>query len=61
MKKCIKYNYQILKTWVVYVLLKKKFSDESAKLMDAHYNFTPRQKRLFGRIKRINKIQGGNK
>jgi len=58
MKKWMKYNTQIFMTWFVYVLCKKKLSDESIKFIQNHYNFKPREKKLFERIK---KIEGGNK
>lgn len=54
----MKYNTQIFMTWFVYVLCKKKLSDESIKFIQNHYNFKPREKKLFERIK---KIEGGNK
>lgn len=57
----IKYNYQIFKTWFVYILLKKKLSIQAIELMKDNYNFKPREKKLFERVKRINKIQGDNK
>jgi hypothetical protein len=58
MKNWLKYNFQIFMTWLVYVFFKKKLSDESVKFIENHYNFKPREKKLFERIK---KIQGGNK
>ena len=48
-------------TWFIYILLRKKISNKSIQLIDNNYNFKPREKKLFERIKRINKIQGGNK
>lgn len=61
MRKWLKYNSQIFKTWFVYIFLKKKISNKAIDLMDGNYNFKPREKKLFERIKRINKIQGDNK
>ena len=58
MKKWLKYNSQIFKTWFVYILLKKKLSNKAIELMKDNYNFKPREKKLF---ERIIKIQGGNK
>ena len=58
MKKWLKYNTQIFMTWFVYVLFRKKLSHESIKLIENHYNFKPREKKVFERIKRKQK---GNK
>ena len=57
MKKWLKYNFQIFKTWFVYILLKKKLSNQAIELMKSNYNFKPREKKLF---ERIIKIQGDN-
>ena len=57
MKKWLKYNSQIFKTWFVYILLKKKLSNQAIELMNSNYNFKPREKKLF---ERIIKLQGGN-
>lgn len=61
MTKWLKYNFKIFKTWFVYILFRKKLSNQVIELVDDNYNFKPREKKLFERIKRINKIQGGNK
>ena len=58
MSNLLKYNLQIFKTWFVYILLRKKLSNQAIELMNDNYNFRPREKKLFQRIK---KIQGGNK
>ena len=58
MSKWLKYNSQIFKTWFVYILLKKKLSNQAIELMKDNYNFKPRERKLF---ERIIKIQGGNK
>jgi hypothetical protein len=57
MKKWLKYNLQIFKTWFVYILLRKKLSNQAIELMVYNYNFIPRERKLFDRIKRINKYK----
>ena len=52
MKKWLKYNSQIFKTWFVYILLKKKLSNQAIELMKDNYNFKPRERKVFERIKR---------
>lgn len=61
MTKWLKYNFKIFKTWFVYILFRKKLSNQVIELVNDNYNFKPREKKLFERIERINKIQGGNK
>ena len=58
MKKWLKYNFKIFKTWFIYILLRKKLSNQTIELVSSNYNFKPREKKLF---ERIIKIQGGNK
>lgn len=58
MIKLFRYNFKIFKTWFVYILLKKKLSNQAIELVNDNYNFKPREKKLF---ERIIKIQGGNK
>lgn len=58
MRNKIKYNCQIFRTWFIYILFRKKISNKSIQLIDNNYNFKPRERKLFERIK---KIQGGNK
>ena len=57
----VKYNWQIFMTWFIYILFRKKLSNKAIELMDSNYNFKPREKKLFERVKHINKIQGGKK
>ena len=57
MTKWLKYNFKIFKTWFVYILFRKKLSNQVIELVNDNYNFKPREKKLFERIK---KIQGGN-
>ena len=58
MIKLFRYNFKIFKTWFVYILLRKKLSNQTLELVNDNYNFKPREKKLF---ERIIKIQGGNK
>ena len=55
MTKFIKYNIQIFLSWLFYIALGYKLSEEAIKLINNHYKTTPREKRLFERIKKKNK------
>jgi len=57
MSDLLKYNLQIFKTWFVYILFRKKLSNQVIELVNDNYNFKPREKKLFERIK---ETFGGN-
>ena len=53
--KFIRYNMQIFLAWFNYILLGKKVSKETIDMLENNYSFTPREKKLFERIKTKNK------
>jgi hypothetical protein len=52
MTKFIKYNIQIFLSWLFYIALGYKLPEE---VINDYYKATPREKRLFERIKKKNK------
>ena len=60
MSKFICYNMQIFQTWLVFIVFRKPISKEAIKIVEENYKSNAREKRLFNRIKRINKIKGGD-
>jgi hypothetical protein len=62
MTKFNKYNIQIFLSWLFYIALGYKLPEDAIKLINDHYKATPREKRLFERIKKkINKKVGNTK
>jgi len=57
MKRFIVYNVQIFLTWLTYIMFKKPLSKDEIDLVEKYYNPTNREKRILGRIKKINKIK----
>lgn len=57
MKRFIIYNVQIFLTWLIYIVFKKPLSKKEIDLVENYYNLTNREKRILGRIKKINKIK----
>jgi hypothetical protein len=55
MTKFNKYNIQIFLSWLFYIALGYKLPEDAIKLINDHYKATPREKRLFERIKKKNK------
>jgi len=51
----IKYNIQLFKAWLVFIVFKRPISKEAIELIEQHYNCTEREKRLVNKIKKINK------
>jgi hypothetical protein len=61
MEKTIRYNISILLTWLIYIVLRKPFSQESYDLIKDNYKTTTREKRMMARIAKINGLSDINK
>jgi hypothetical protein len=50
----MKHIYSLFKTWLLYVVFRKKLSQMSITCLEKHYKFTTLEKKLFEKIKKIN-------
>lgn len=54
MKKFIVQNIQIFTTWLVYIVFRKRISDEALDLADSKLKEGTREKKMVARVKKIN-------